>query len=387
MRFSRRSGNNDHHSGRVGAEEGGGARVELRDLRRRFGSTQALDGLTLTIEPGEFVALLGPSGCGKTTALRALAGFEFLDSGTVLVNGKNLAGVPAQRRDMGMVFQSYSLFPNMSALDNVAFGLRMRGVAPALRREKAASVLELVGLESEKEKYPHQMSGGQQQRVALARALAIEPSVLLLDEPLSALDAKVRLQLRDQIKLLQTRLRITTLFVTHDQEEALSMANRVCVMRSGRIEQVDAPAVLYSSPATPFVAEFVGTMNRIPGRITGGGVEVLGATAGIRNGGSRPEGSTVEVLIRPEGLTLVPAEHGHAIVMTKTFLGSTTRVTVLVDGEIAVQVDRPSEDSASLEPGSAVEVKLLDREVMVAEAPSTTAVASSSMAAVGAARS
>jgi putative spermidine/putrescine transport system ATP-binding protein len=353
-----------------------GAKVELRGLKRRFGQTQALDGLTLTIEPGEFVALLGPSGCGKTTALRALAGFESLDSGRVVVDGRDLAGVPAQRRDMGMVFQSYSLFPNMSALDNVAFGLRMRGVATAPRREKAASVLELVGLESEKDKYPHQMSGGQQQRVALARALAIEPRVLLLDEPLSALDAKVRLQLRDQIKLLQTRLRITTLFVTHDQEEALSMANRVCVMRSGRIEQVDAPAVLYSSPATPFVAEFVGIMNRLPGKITGGGVDVLGGVVGIRNGGNQPEGSSVEVLVRPEGLTLVPAAHGHAIVMTKTFLGSTTRVTVLLEGELTVQVDRPSDDSAALEPGSAVEVKLLDREVMIAETTTPAAATS-----------
>jgi putative spermidine/putrescine transport system ATP-binding protein len=379
MRFSRvtsrmRSKGKLGTDGAVGSAVG--AKVELRGLKRRFGQTQALDGLTLTIEPGEFVALLGPSGCGKTTALRALAGFESLDSGRVVVDGRDLAGVPAQRRDMGMVFQSYSLFPNMSALDNVAFGLRMRGVATAPRREKAASVLELVGLESEKDKYPHQMSGGQQQRVALARALAIEPRVLLLDEPLSALDAKVRLQLRDQIKLLQTRLRITTLFVTHDQEEALSMANRVCVMRSGRIEQVDAPAVLYSSPATPFVAEFVGIMNRLPGKITGGGVDVLGGVVGIRNGGNQPEGSSVEVLVRPEGLTLVPAAHGHAIVMTKTFLGSTTRVTVLLEGELTVQVDRPSDDSAALEPGSAVEVKLLDREVMIAETTTPAAATS-----------
>jgi len=374
MKFSR-SSSPARSNGKVGGgenvgEQGAGAKVELRNLKRRFGSTQALDGLTLTIEPGEFVALLGPSGCGKTTALRALAGFEFLDAGRVVVDGKDLAGVPAQRRDMGMVFQSYSLFPNMNALDNVAFGLRMRGVGTTARREKAASVLELVGLESEKEKYPHQMSGGQQQRVALARALAIEPRVLLLDEPLSALDAKVRLQLRDQIKLLQTRLRITTLFVTHDQEEALSMANRVCVMRQGRLEQVDAPAMLYSSPATPFVAEFVGIMNRLPGKIVPGGVEVLGGVVGIRNGGGHADGSAVEVLVRPEGLTLAPAADGRGIVMTKTFLGSTTRVTVLLEGELAVQVDRPSDDTANLEPGSAVQVTVLDREVMVAESRS-----------------
>jgi|HubBroStandDraft_1064217.scaffolds.fasta_scaffold107681_2 putative spermidine/putrescine transport system ATP-binding protein len=367
MRFAR-SRSAAHLNGKAAAGGAvGGAKVELFGLRRRFGATLALDGLTLSIEPGEFVALLGPSGCGKTTALRALAGFETLDAGRIVVDGQDLAGVPAQRRDMGMVFQSYSLFPNLNSLDNVAFGLRMRGVPAALRREKAASVLDLVGLASETEKYPHQMSGGQQQRVALARALAIEPRVLLLDEPLSALDAKVRLQLRDQIKLLQTRLAITTLFVTHDQEEALSMANRVCVMRSGRIEQVDAPSVLYSTPATPFVAEFVGIMNRIPGRIAAGGVEVLGAVAGIRNAGSNALGSTVEVLVRPEGLTLAAAEHGHAIVMTKTFLGATTRVTVLLEGELTVQVDRPSDDSASLDPGAPVEVRLLDREVLIAE--------------------
>jgi putative spermidine/putrescine transport system ATP-binding protein len=356
----------------VAAADRRGATVELRNLSRRFGATQALDGLTLTIESGEFVALLGPSGCGKTTALRALAGFESLDSGQVVVDGRDLSGVPAQRRDMGMVFQSYSLFPNMTSLDNVAFGLRMRGVRQAERRDKAASVLELVGLESEKDKYPHQMSGGQQQRVALARALAIEPRVLLLDEPLSALDAKVRLQLRDQIKLLQTRLRITTLFVTHDQEEALSMANRVCVMRSGRIEQVDAPAVLYSSPATPFVAEFVGTMNRLPGRVVAGGVEVLGAVAAVRNAGSHPAGSTVEVLIRPEGLTLKPTDHGSGIVMAKTFLGSVTRVTVLLEDELAVQVDRPSDETTSLEPGASVEVILNDREVLIGDVGTTS---------------
>jgi len=372
MRFAR-SRSAAHLNGKAAAGGAvGGAKVELFGLRRRFGATLALDGLTLSIEPGEFVALLGPSGCGKTTALRALAGFETLDAGRIVVDGQDLAGVPAQRRDMGMVFQSYSLFPNLNSLDNVAFGLRMRGVPAALRREKAASVLDLVGLASETEKYPHQMSGGQQQRVALARALAIEPRVLLLDEPLSALDAKVRLQLRDQIKLLQTRLAITTLFVTHDQEEALSMANRVCVMRSGRIEQVDAPAVLYSSPATPFVAEFVGTMNRLPGRVVAGGVEVLGAVAAVRNGGSHPAGSTVEVLIRPEGLSLKPTDHGSGIVMAKTFLGSVTRVTVLLEGELAVQVDRPSDDTTSLEPGASVEVILNDREVLIGDVGTTS---------------
>ncbi len=361
---------------------GSGATVELQDLRRYFGPTKALDGLSLTIEPGELVALLGPSGCGKTTALRVLAGFEVPDSGRALVDGKDVVGVPAQRRDMGMVFQSYSLFPNMNALDNVAFGLRMRGWRVARRREKAETLLEMVGLESETKKYPHQMSGGQQQRVALARALAIEPRVLLLDEPLSALDAKVRLQLRDQIKLIQTRLHTTTVFVTHDQEEALSMADRVCVMRNGRIEQVDAPSVLYSAPATPFVAEFVGTMNRLPGRTApDGAVSVLGSVVPIRNKKSRPSDAEVEVLIRPEGLTLAAVPHGQAIVMAKTFLGAVTRATVLLEGETMVQVDRPSDEMAAIDIGAAVEVKVVDRDVLVSSSAATVPAARESVGA------
>jgi putative spermidine/putrescine transport system ATP-binding protein len=241
-----------------------GATVDLRNLSRSFGTTRALDGLTLRLAPGELVALLGPSGCGKTTALRIVAGFETADSGTVEVDGQDVSPVPAAKRDMGMVFQSYSLFPNMSALDNVSFGLRMRRLGSAERQRRAADLLDMVGLAAQAKQYPHQLSGGQQQRVALARALAIEPRVLLLDEPLSALDAKVRLQLREQIRSLQQRLGTTTLFVTHDQEEALSMADRVGVMHDGRLEQIATPDELYDRPATPFVAEFVGVMNRIP---------------------------------------------------------------------------------------------------------------------------
>jgi len=357
-----------------------GATVELGGLRRRFGATQALDGFTLTLQPGELVALLGPSGCGKTTALRVLAGFETVDSGQVLVDGVDQSRIPAQKRDMGMVFQSYSLFPNMTALDNVAFGLRMRKMGSKARRARALEQLDLVGLESEAAKYPHQMSGGQQQRVALARALAIEPRVLLLDEPLSALDAKVRVQLREQIRVLQTRLKITTLFVTHDQEEALSMADRVCVMRSGRIEQVDTPSVLYAAPSTAFVAEFVGTMNRIPGVIDQGRVSLLGTTVDIRavagpdhagpDHGARASGSPVDVLVRPEGLAVTPAPHGRGLVMTTTFLGSVTRLGVLLDEDVMVYVDQPN-SAPQVPVGTAAEVTLTERDVMVSDPTSS----------------
>jgi putative spermidine/putrescine transport system ATP-binding protein len=351
--------------------EHSGATVELQGLRRRFGATQALDGFTLTLAPGELVALLGPSGCGKTTALRVLAGFETVDSGRILVDGVDQSRTPAQKRDMGMVFQSYSLFPNMTATDNVAFGLRMRKMGSAQRRQRAVELLDLVGLESEAAKFPHQMSGGQQQRVALARALAIEPRVLLLDEPLSALDAKVRVQLREQIRVLQTRLQITTLFVTHDQEEALSMADRVCVMRAGQIEQVDVPATLYADPATPFVAEFVGTMNRIPGVITDGRVTLLETTVAVRTPAGtstpfRPSGTPVDVLVRPEGLAVTASPGGRGIVMTTTFLGSVTRLGVLLDEDVMVYVDQPN-SAPQVPVGSAAEVTLRERDVMVAD--------------------
>ncbi|WP_458091101.1 ABC transporter ATP-binding protein [Streptomyces malaysiensis] len=341
------------------------ATVEFRRLRREFGKTVALDGLDLTVRPGELLALLGPSGCGKTTALRLLAGFEHPDAGEVLVDGQDVTGVPAHRRDAGMVFQSYSLFPHLSAVDNVAFGLRMRKVRTAERRSRAAELLELVGLGDKGERFPHQLSGGQQQRVALARALALRPRVLLLDEPLSALDAKVRLTLREEIRRLQRELGITTLFVTHDQEEALSMADRVAVMRAGRLEQCALPSELYGRPATAFVAEFVGTMSRIPGHLDGTTVEVLGQR--LPADGEVPATPEVDVLVRPEAVHVAAEGQGDARVVATAFLGATTRLTVRMADGVEVKADLSSHEAAALATGTAVRVSLPRRPVLVAE--------------------
>jgi len=365
------------------ASQPAGASVSLRSVTREFGTVRALDSMSLDIAPGELVALLGPSGCGKTTALRIVAGFEHADSGEILINGQDFSGVPAARRDMGMVFQSYSLFPNMHALDNVAFGLRMRKVTPAARRKRAAELLEMVGLSDRARQYPHQLSGGQQQRVALARALAIEPRVLLLDEPLSALDAKVRVQLREQIRALQQRLGTTTLFVTHDQEEALSMADRVGVMRAGRLEQVATPTELYSRPATAFVAEFVGTMNRVPGELSAGGtVAVLGGGVPVADARDAVPGP-VDVLVRPEQLSLAAGAGGNGIVTSRTFLGPVTRLTVLLDGDTEVRVDVPSSQAATLEAGGAVQVTLPAVPVLVTPRRAAGEAADEAAAAVG----
>jgi putative spermidine/putrescine transport system ATP-binding protein len=342
------------------ARAAAGTSVVLSELSCVFGTTRALDGLSLAIAPGELLALLGPSGCGKTTALRILAGFQAASSGRVLVDGRDVSGVPAQKRQMGMVFQSYSLFPNMTALDNVAFGLRLRKVGSAERKQRAMALLEMVELAGWAGRYPHQLSGGQQQRVALARALAVEPRVLLLDEPLSALDAKVRFQLREQIRALQQRLSITTVFVTHDQDEALSMADRVAVMRAGRLEQVGTPADLYGSPETAFVAEFVGTMNRLPGKLVSGGqVFVLGRTLAARGPvGAAGVGAEVEVLVRPEQLALSPGPRGNGIVSTVTFRGAQSRVEVLLSAELSVKVDVPGAAASGLAPGASADVSL-----------------------------
>ena len=248
-------------------------------IRKTFGPTVALEGLDLTVNKGELISLLGPSGCGKTTALRIAAGFEKADSGRVTVAGNDITNMPAHKRNMGMVFQSYSLFPNLTVEGNVEYGLRTRSVDKPTRQKRVAEMLELVQLTSMAKRYAHQLSGGQQQRVALARALAIHPEVLLLDEPLSALDAKVRASLRDEIRRIQTEVGITTLFVTHDQEEALGISDRIGVMSNGRLEQLAPPVEVYRHPASAFVARFVGTMNEFPATISGARI-ISGVSAG-----------------------------------------------------------------------------------------------------------
>src|SRR5215475_14025582 len=276
------------------------AYLELQNLHRDFGPTRALDGIEIALGEGEFLSLLGPSGCGKTTALRIVAGFDRPNAGRIVIEGKDLAGVAPSKRDMGMVFQAYSLFPNMTARQNVEFGLKIRGRDKSDRSKRVTDLLELVGLGHAGDRFPHQLSGGMQQRVALARALAIEPRVLLLDEPLSALDAKVRVQLREEIRRIQLELGITTLYVTHDQEEALSISDHVAVMYGGRIEQMGSPAEMYSAPATPFVAEFIGTMNRLDGIVAEGGVEHGDVLLRVEAANGRQRGERVLVLVRPE---------------------------------------------------------------------------------------
>ncbi|MDP2290608.1 MAG: ABC transporter ATP-binding protein, partial [Actinomycetota bacterium] len=245
--------------------------LDYISVRKTFGTNVALESLDLDVREGELITLLGPSGCGKTTALRIAAGFEFADSGAVLVGGADITRTPAHKRNMGMVFQSYSLFPNMTVAKNVEFGLRTRSVEATTRHHRVAEMLELVQLTPFADRYPHQISGGQAQRVALARALAVQPRVLLLDEPLSALDAKVRTTLRDEIRRIQTEVGITTLFVTHDQEEALAISDRICVMSQGRVEQLGTPTEVYRTPSTAFVARFVGSMNEFAAQVTGSG--------------------------------------------------------------------------------------------------------------------
>lgn len=342
-----------------------GFAVRLVALQKSFGSVRALDSLSIDIADGEMVALLGPSGCGKTTALRALAGLQQIESGQIIVHGNDVTNQSANKRQMGMVFQSYSLFPHMSAQDNVEYGLKLRSrrLPKTERSKKAGEFLELVGLASHAEHFPHQLSGGQQQRIALARALAISPRVLLLDEPLSALDAKVRSQLRDEIRRIQIELGTTTLFVTHDQEEALSIADRVGVMREGSLQQLAKPEELYYRPETVYVAEFVGLTNAIPGEVQAGKVSILNQQIDTLPG-SITSGNGL-ALVRTESLHVIPNTSGESKVLVFSFLGSNCRVQVQLPNGSTVIAQVSNELVSSLSPGSLVDVKVASNAVFV----------------------
>jgi iron(III) transport system ATP-binding protein len=313
--------------------------LQLREINKAFGAVRVLQDISLEIERGEFVCFLGPSGCGKTTLLRIIAGLESQDTGQIVQDGFDISRWPAARRDFGIVFQSYALFPNLTARRNIAYGLENSKLPKAQIDRRVAELLELVGLQEHSAKYPAQLSGGQQQRVALARALALSPSLLLLDEPLSALDARVRANLRGEVSALHRRLGVTTIMVTHDQEEALTMADRIVVMDRGVIVQVGAPFEIYRRPATPFAASFVGVMNLLPG-VTGErpGQVYCGSCMFFASHAphSLGAGSPVTVAIRPEDVRVGDAPLDlpcslEAQVTRSEFLGAFYRLTLLTE--------------------------------------------------------
>ncbi len=318
------------------------AYLELTNVAKYFNGMPAVRDFNLTIEKGQLVSFLGPSGCGKTTTLRMIAGFETPDQGMITLEGEDISRIPPNKRNIGMVFQSYALFPNMTILDNVCFGLKMHKVEKNRIKPKAMEVLELVRLADTVNRYPNQLSGGQQQRIALARALAIEPRVLLLDEPLSALDAEVRVALRGEIRRIQTSLKITTVYVTHDQEEALSISDRVVVMDKAHIEQIGTPQEIYRKPNTKFVATFIGTANEFKGKTTPeGAVGFEDMMIYSDEANNYPVGADVVALVRPEKVQVYmscPSNISHNLfegtVETITFHGSTTRLGVRVGSKL-----------------------------------------------------
>ena len=310
--------------------------LSIQNLRKSFGTTTVVQDFNLDVSTGEFVSFLGPSGCGKTTVLRMVAGFEQPSAGAISVGGKDVTRLKPNQRNIGMVFQAYALFPNLTVAQNVAFGLKVAGVPKAEMDKRVAEMLSLIKLPEFGDRYPYQLSGGQQQRVALARALAPRPKLLLLDEPLSALDAKVRVSLRDEIRSIQRNLGITTIFVTHDQEEALSISDRIVVMYGGKAEQVGTPYEIYNRPATKFVANFVGTLNVLEGVVSDASagkvkVDTQEIVVGNKLNGSR-NGDAVSLALRPEAIALGPrpghdAELGGRISEVH-FLGSVIRIRV-----------------------------------------------------------
>jgi putative spermidine/putrescine transport system ATP-binding protein len=320
--------------------------LELTGIQKRFGQTYAVEDFNLAAEKGEFVSFLGPSGCGKTTTLRMIAGFEQPTAGTITINGTDITNRPPNRRNIGMVFQSYALFPNMTVADNIGFGLKVRKRPKDQVRARVAELLEIVNLTDKGGRFPYQLSGGQQQRVALARALAVEPEVLLLDEPLSALDAKIRVALRKEIRAIQRQLGITTVYVTHDQEEAMSLSDRVVVMSDGRVEQIGPPAEIYNFPATPFVASFVGTLNLLPATVADATARRL-TVAGQAVTAAKPidggADSAVTVALRPEAVELGEAGGSNRLVgqvEDVSFLGSIVRTRVHIADGATVSLDQ-----------------------------------------------
>ena len=347
--------------------------LQLEGITKSFGSFQALQGIDLDIPKGEFICFLGPSGCGKTTLLRIIAGLEGQTSGRIRQAGRDISTLPPARRDYGIVFQSYALFPNLSVADNVAYGLVNRKAPKAQIRARVSELVALVGLPGSEGKYPAQLSGGQQQRIALARALATSPGLLLLDEPLSALDAIVRVQLRQEIKRLQRQLGVTTIMVTHDQEEALSVADRIVVMKQGVIEQVGTPLQVYREPASAFVADFVGRINALPARVAAGGGLQIG---NVVFEGAHPgeTGRAVTVYLRPEDVLARPIAPGErhvfqAVIQAIEFLGAYCLVTVAADAlgpkplQVVLSLNFLSEQALAV--GARLPLKLLPERLRV----------------------
>jgi spermidine/putrescine ABC transporter ATP-binding subunit len=344
---------------------GGG--LEVRDLTKRYSETVAVGPVSFTAAEGEFVSLLGPSGCGKTTTLRCIAGFETPDDGDVTVDGQSLLGRPPHRRDVGLVFQNYALFPHLTVFENVAFGLRLRRRPAdeiARRVDEVLRLVDLVGLDA---RHPAQLSGGQQQRVALARCLALEPRVLLLDEPLSNLDLKLRLQMRTEIRKLQRRLGKTAIYVTHDQGEALALSDQIVVMSRGRVEQIGTPRAIYETPRTRFVADFIGASNLFAGRVASAAagrvvVRVGDVSLVSAHGGDVAVDQAVTILIRPERVRLVAPERAEsnalpARVLDVVYLGEDIQITAEAEGGLALSASfKGSDTDTDLVAGSAVTV-------------------------------
>jgi putative spermidine/putrescine transport system ATP-binding protein len=316
--------------------------LEISNIQKRFGEQIAVHDFSISIDKGEFITFLGPSGCGKTTILRMLAGFESPSVGSIVFDGKDVTHVPTNQRNVGMVFQSYALFPNMTVAENIGFGLKVANASKSEIDARVKEMLKLIKLDALADRYPWQMSGGQQQRVALARAIANKPKVLLLDEPLSALDAKIRISLREEIRELQRELNITTVFVTHDQEEALSISDRIVVLSEGRVEQIGTPSEIYNFPRTRFVASFIGTLNQLSGEVVDtakGEIRVGGLTLVTSNPlDNLKNGQKCTLAIRPEAITLDEGGNGKNAVQTVVddvgFLGSIVRIRTHLGNEV-----------------------------------------------------